>query len=247
VTAAPGAALGNYKVPLTAAITNPGLSFLGPLRDDSTYELSVQVAAPLLPAKENDSVNLLPVSGKVYVRVPGGQAELITEPVHIPVGSRIDTRLGHVDLVSDSDGAQNPQTAEFWAGRFRVGYSRQSTPGKSGSAAAPFTELRLLGALKNRCGASGASAGEKQVQQSRRRRRRRLWGRGKGRYRTRGRRGAATVRGTTWLTQESCRGSLFRVRSGTVAVRDFGLGRTFTLGAGDSYLAAPPGVTDGRG
>ncbi len=75
---------------------------------------------------------------------------------------------------------------------------------------------------------------------SKRRKRRKvrsLWARGKGRFRTRGRHGAATVRGTVWLTQDRCDGTLVRVRRGVVDVRDFGRRKTVAVRAGHSYLA----------
>ena len=49
---------------------------------------------------------------------------------------------------------------------------------------------------------------------------RKLWGDGRGRFRTRGRYGAATVRGTKWLTQDRCDGTRVRVVRGKVGVQD---------------------------
>jgi hypothetical protein len=49
-----------------------------------------------------------------------------------------------------------------------------------------------------------------------------LWGSGRGRFRTGGRRSSATVRGTTWFTKDSCAGTLTKVVEGTVVVDDFG-------------------------
>jgi hypothetical protein len=49
---------------------------------------------------------------------------------------------------------------------------------------------------------------------------RRLWGSGRGRFRTRGRYGAATVRGTKWLTLDRCDGTNVRVVRGKVSVQD---------------------------
>jgi ferric-dicitrate binding protein FerR (iron transport regulator) len=66
---------------------------------------------------------------------------------------------------------------------------------------------------------------------------RRLWGDGKGRFRTRGRHGAATVKGTKWLTQDSCDSTLVRVKRGTVVVRDFAKKKTVTVKQGRSYVA----------
>ena len=64
-----------------------------------------------------------------------------------------------------------------------------------------------------------------------------LRGRAKGKYRTRGRNSAATVRGTDWTIEDRCDGTLTTVRRGTVKVRDFGLHKTVIVRAGHSYLA----------
>ena len=49
---------------------------------------------------------------------------------------------------------------------------------------------------------------------------RKLWGKGKGAFRTSGKYSAATVRGTTWLVQDTCTSTLTRVTEGVVTVRD---------------------------
>ena len=69
---------------------------------------------------------------------------------------------------------------------------------------------------------------------------RRLWGDGSGSFRSRGRFGAATVRGTVWLTEDYCNGTLVRVQRGTVAVRDLVRNRTVTVTAGKSYFVEAP-------
>ncbi len=68
---------------------------------------------------------------------------------------------------------------------------------------------------------------------------RKLWGDGKGKFRTKGTYSAATVRGTNWLVQDSCDGTLTRVKQGVVAVRDNRLKKTVLLRAGSKYLAKP--------
>ena len=70
---------------------------------------------------------------------------------------------------------------------------------------------------------------------------RRLRARAKGRYRTRGRHSAATVRGTVWTTTDRCDGTLTTVKRGKVAVRDFRRKKTILLTAGKRYLARAPG------
>src|SRR4029079_5259424 len=68
---------------------------------------------------------------------------------------------------------------------------------------------------------------------------RHLWGEGKGAFRTVGRFSSATVRGTTWLTDDRCDGTLTRVTAGKIGVRDFVLRKTIVLKKGKSYLAKP--------
>ena len=66
-----------------------------------------------------------------------------------------------------------------------------------------------------------------------------MWGDGKGRFRTKGRYGAATVRGTKWLTEDRCNGTLVRVKRGVVAMLDFARKKTVLVKKGKSYLARP--------
>jgi hypothetical protein len=47
---------------------------------------------------------------------------------------------------------------------------------------------------------------------------RELWGSGHGDFTTKGRYGAASVRGTIWLTQDRCDGTYFRVTKDSVTV-----------------------------
>jgi ferric-dicitrate binding protein FerR (iron transport regulator) len=62
-----------------------------------------------------------------------------------------------------------------------------------------------------------------------------------GRFRSRGRNSVATVRGTRWLTRETCAGTQTRVEEGAVVVRDLRRDRTVTVRAGHSYLARSAG------
>ena len=61
-----------------------------------------------------------------------------------------------------------------------------------------------------------------------------------GRFRTRGRYAAATVRGTSWDMTDRCDGTLTTVRQGTVAVYDFISRKTVSVHAGQRYLAKAP-------
>jgi hypothetical protein len=66
---------------------------------------------------------------------------------------------------------------------------------------------------------------------------RRLWGTASGRFRTKGRSASAVVRGTTWLTEDRCTGTLVRVTAGSVTVRDQVRRRSIVVKAPGSYFA----------
>ena len=66
---------------------------------------------------------------------------------------------------------------------------------------------------------------------------RQLWGSGKGKFQTKGRYAAATVRGTIWLTRDTCNGTLIVVKRGVVQVYDVKLKKFITVTAGHSYFA----------
>ena len=250
VTTAPDTSAGVYRIPLTAFVTNPGLSFLGPLHDDSKTVLNVRVVAPLAPPNENDpSVNLLPGSGGTcHFQAPQDTEQVLTEPEHVSVNTRVECgESGHVIVVSDKDNRGGTQRAEFYSGDFRVNYTRQLIPGSDEETSSkPITELTLVGSY-GRCRRTRARRATSSVKARTSARRRRLWGRGRGRFRTRGRYGAATVRGTWWETKDSCRGTELTVKDGRVTMRDFGMRRNVTVNAGSSYLAGPPGTVDGTG
>jgi ferric-dicitrate binding protein FerR (iron transport regulator) len=73
-----------------------------------------------------------------------------------------------------------------------------------------------------------------------RRRGRKLWGSDDGgRFRTHGKNSHATVRGTRWLVQDRCDGTLTRVTEGSVVVRDKVRGKRVIVEAGERYLARP--------
>jgi hypothetical protein len=124
-----------------------------------------------------------------------------------------------------------PQTfsSRFFAGIFQI---------KQRRARRARTNLVLKGGnFRRTCGSGAAGRATRAPLQRSRRTVRRLWSNARGRFRTVGRSSAATVRGTIWLTQDRCDGTLTRVRRGRVVVRDFRARRTITLTAGEQYLA----------
>ena len=180
--------------------------------------------APAAPPVLGRSVTLAPAGGTVFVRVPGAtNPAALGDGASVPVGSIVDTRTGTVKLRSALPGATT-QTGTFHGGRFEV---RQPAGGHG------MTELVLRGALPT-CPAGGARA----AAVARRRPPRSLWGHDShGHFRTRASNSVITVRGTTWFVSDRCEGTLTRVTSGSVAVRDVHTGRTVVVRAGQRHLA----------
>jgi CSLREA domain-containing protein len=164
---------------------------------------------------------ITPVSGTVLVKLKGAKTFTPVNAITgIALGSTVDVKKGAVQLTTvGKDG--KPQTATFSEGIFLVT--------QSGS----ITDLELVEALAA-CPKPGkaASAASKPKE-------RHLWGNGKGAFRTRGQYSAATVRGTHWLVQDTCAGTLTRVVTGIVSVRDNVKHKTITLRAGKRYTARP--------
>ena len=102
----------------------------------------------------------------------------------------------------------------------------------------PIVVLHLVGGDFSSCGAHGIRqlAGATKSKKPKRS----LWARGKGHYRTIGNVSSATARGTYWLTQDTCAGTLTKVLVGVVEVHDFATRKTVFVTAGHSYLAKPP-------
>jgi len=68
---------------------------------------------------------------------------------------------------------------------------------------------------------------------------RQLWGKAHGLFTTQGRYSAATIRGTIWLEQDRCDGTLTTAVDDVVTVDDLVKSTTVTLQPGQSYLAQP--------
>jgi hypothetical protein len=179
----------------------------------------------LPPPVVNVSANLLPITGTVLVQEPGqDEFRVVPDPEQVPLGSTVDTRQGHVDVVTALNKGGETQEAEFWAGRFELTQT---------GGAAPYTEFELVAPPKKSAGRPAVS--------ERRRGSGRLWGRGKCKCRTRGRHSSGTVRGTWWLTIDRRNGTLTKVKQGVVEVRDHTLGKTIEVEAGERYLARAQG------
>ena len=157
----------------------------------------------------------------------------LTAARQIPVRSFLDTKKGTVRLVSATTTAGVTQAGKFGAGLFQVLQSGKRS-------ARGLTELRLKGSSFRGCRLTSSRRASAAARRYRRVVRRKLRSDAKGKFRTRGRYSAATVRGTVWTTSDRCDGTLTTVRRGRVVVRDFRRKRNVLLRAGKRYLARAP-------
>ena len=224
---AAGSGDGAFVGPTGVAISSTGAIYVAQTqaRISSFNETG---GANLPPPTTGVSANAEPAGGTVRIKTPGSnQFVTLTAGQQIPIGSIVDVTKGTIDLTTTKD-ATNTQTATFFAGVFKLTQAK---------AAKPVTELQLFGSnFKKSCGAAGhsqvtsaASKKKKVVRQ--------LWGRGSGSFRTKGRYSSASIRGTEWLTQDRCDGTLIRVKTGSVTVKDFTLKKTVIVKAPKTYLA----------
>jgi hypothetical protein len=187
------------------------------------------VATATLTPALGKSIAMVAVRGRVTATAPSGAPVDLATAQLVPTGTVIDTRAGVVELKSALDAAGDAQVARFWGGKFQV---RQDT-GHRG-----LTQLVLRGGDFSRCPSRAATAGARAAATTKKTPPRSLWGSDShGRYQTRGRGSVATVRGTRWVTQDRCDGTLTRVVAGAVAVRDLRRHRTVVVAKGHSYLA----------
>jgi streptogramin lyase len=167
-------------------------------------------------------------TGTVLVKVPGSNKfKPLDTTASIPVGSTMDATHGTVGLSLATNSTGAVQTGTFSKGQFTILQSK-SKKNKG------LTEMKLVGGgnFKRSCKvkAGGAALARKRPSRS-------LFSSVKGHFRTRGRHSTATVRGTKWLTKDTCAGTLTRVMQGTVVVQDLVKHKKVVLKRGQQYLA----------
>lgn len=223
----------------TSALTDPGfgmewsdwMSNSG-LGAGQTAELRATFS--ITKSTQGGQVGGIPVSGTIQFKPPGGAPFQELKPGdEIPSGSIIDASDGTIQISARGTGGA-PQTAAFTGGQFKLIRSAKS----------PFTNMQLTGPLD--CGAASSLSSTASGTRTRRGKGgRSLWGSGKGKFRTSGKRGSGSVRGTTWQVTDNCDGStkvqsLRGASQGKVDVKDFGKPRKkIVLNPGQSYLAKP--------
>jgi hypothetical protein len=170
-------------------------------------------------------VVVAPLAGTVKVRPPGAtRFAVLGAGDAVPSGATVDSRAGTVALTTALPGGRT-QVAQFHGGVFRV---RQSAAGDG------TTDIDLRGPALD-CGpvrARAAAVTRRKPPQ------RKLWAADNGgRFRTHGRNSVTTVRGTKWVTTDTCAGTRTTVTAGAVLVRDLRRKRTVLVRGGHSYVA----------
>jgi CSLREA domain-containing protein len=260
-TPAASAGGGATEQPVTAALTG--------LAPDTLYHFRLVASGPggigsgadavfttnavgvpgLSPPTEGVTANLNPVSGDVFVALPltgnaratagaaaagalrgFGPLVKVTGPTQIPIGALVDTKAGVVQMSSATNALGGTQSGQFSKGTFIVKQARTRA----------LTTAVMAGGNLNACSKLPHGGAAKQVAGARSRRHRSLFANVHGRFSTRGRNSAATVRGTAFLVKDTCTGTTTTVRRGTVTVRDFRLRKTVKVKAHHKYLARAP-------
>jgi hypothetical protein len=241
-----------YHVKLVA--TSAAGTTSGP---DQTFMTGKDQAPP--PPVLGRQVNVVPIKGLVFIKPPPGKAITagqfgsaftkgtgfvpLTEARQVPSGSQIDARRGTLSLVTATSTRRGKIQSVTLGGGLFTSVQARGAPQKG------LTTLTLIeGAFKGApsfggCGAHAAVDGgpdggplartalSRRVLQTLHASDRH------GRFRTRGRYSAGTVRGTQWDTSDRCDGTLTTVHRGTVDVFDFARRKTIAVHAGHHYLA----------
>jgi hypothetical protein len=203
-------------------------------------------SGPPKPPVLGKSFNISPVSGKVYIKVPGSSFGAVpgtgpgygplTAVQSLPAGSQIDARFGKFTLKSASG-----KKGKFFTGTFG-GAIVAVSQGNKGPDKGLTTFRLLLGAFPgapnlkgcstktSREPASGPLAQTASLSSA-------YHSRTRGRYRTRYGRASGSSSGTQWDMIVRCNGVLFKVFNGTVIVNDSARHRIVFVRAGQKYLA----------
>jgi hypothetical protein len=210
--------------------------------DTQTTPAPSSAPTPLPPATApvlGESMGLKLAAGTVQVRLPQSSGFVsLAAAGSIPSGAVVDARAGTVVLRTAIDARGHTQAATIRGAVFEI---RQSASGKG------MTDLVLRDGRPQGCPASaGAAAARAALAHGMTTKAKPnsggLWAQDRnGRFRSRGRNSVATVRGTRWVTRETCAGTLTRVMDGTVDVFDLRTHRTVRVSAGHSYLARTSG------
>ena len=168
--------------------------------------------------------------GTVKVRMPGEPSQRLRGRERLPAGTLVNAIRGVVTL--EAIGPRGTQRASFYEGAFRIELD----------TADGAVETRLVGGDLSKCRTPGRSGARRPV--------RKLFGDGKGDFRTSGRFGAATVRGTVWVVRDFCEGTQIGVRRGKVDATNLATNDVVVLASATErphtvfFAAGAPGSSD---
>ena len=195
------------------------------------------IAPPVL----GQSVDATPIAGIVLVRLPGQKDFTpLAAGANLPMGTEYDTTKGTVTL-DFVNGVADPHSADVSKGLFQT---------QQGTATGSALNLNLTGKLSGcpRAGRASASAVPSALAAKAKKSSRQVKTKANGPVKTKGRYGAATVRGTAWTIKDTCSrssrvrsGTLVSVTEGTVAVSDQVKHKTVLVKAGKRYFIAARG------
>lgn len=249
-TGATGGAIGpgsrtQLNQPTTATLRPNGQVLIADSGDQRIRGLTSTGEPP--PPSLRASLVLDPIEGQTRFRSRGSATfQTLRVDENVPTGSLIDSSKSEVQVSVQSSRAGGVDRVQLSKGPF---LARQLTGDR------PITELELKNppprcpstkakksgarsaALRGGPLARVASLRGGPLARAASKKRRRLFARGRGRFRTRGRYGSGTKRGTVFLTEDRCNGTLFKVDEGRIAVRDFVTGKTIIVRAGQRYFA----------
>jgi hypothetical protein len=219
---------------------------------------------PPPPPVLGQEANLTPVSGMVYVKLPGathgvrtnastvtkGQGFIpLTDARQLPVGTEIDARQGKLKLTDATTKkakhrAARTQSGLFYGGLFSVAQSK-------GTRFKGLTTLKMLdnGAFPgapsySECTAAASSSHTVAVIAKHKplssKALQTLGENEHGNFQTKGKYSAATVRGTNFSVSDRCGGTLTHVVHGLVIVTVYRTHKKHTLHSGQSYYAKAP-------
>jgi 6-phosphogluconolactonase (cycloisomerase 2 family) len=206
----------------------------------SDGDFTIDFASVPTPATAK-SADVAPISGKVLIELPGTHKFVpLTSVKKIPDGTLINATKGSVQITVELPNGTT-QTGVFFGGEFRL---EQAKNGETTAVLAggsfkvcpkPPSAHKKKKSKKHGPLAQTARASKKHPVRD-------LWSNAHGSFSTKGRYGAAAVRGTEWLTRDQCDGTYFKVTRDEVQVTSFDLRNRRTLvKQGHSFLAPAPG------
>jgi hypothetical protein len=205
---------------------------------------TLKTAAPGPPAL-GQTFNIAPVSGVVLILINGKLVPL-TQLQQIPKNTIIDALHGTLSLTSAAPGGAGgahdaaakakkrkskvkTQSGNFGGAIFKINQAHTGLATLSLVEGA-FPGAPTYGTCKAHKAAEASAAAASRTLQL-------LHASAKGKFSTRGRYAAATVRGTKWTIADRCDGTLTHDITHSVAVTDFVRHKTIVLHAGQRYLA----------